>query len=178
MLGAIGTAGLRAPLALLEAALDVQRRALSAAAGTASRGLLSGLDAVLASELAEEAVRRVFERVLSGPELEAAVTQAVDSPQMERLVARVVDSRLMGTAAARLLESEALWLLVQEVAQSPAVTGAISQQGASFAEEVAEQVREQSQHADAWLERAARRMLRRGPRAGPRPELPVDPGPA
>lgn len=171
--------GLRPPRALLAHGLDAPRWALHTAAGTARRGVLAGLDLLLASQLAEEAVRRVFERVLAGPELEEAVAEAVESPAMERLVERVVDSRLMGAAAARLLESEELWLLVQEVAQSPAVTDAITHQGASFADEVAGEVREHSQHADAWLERAARRMLRRGPRAGPRPGIPEpDPGPA
>ncbi|ADB49926.1 hypothetical protein [Conexibacter woesei] len=177
MVREIVTTGLGPPRAVLARGLDAPRWALRTAAGPVTRGALAGLDMLLASELAEEAARRIYERVLAGPELEAAVAEAVESPAMERLVARVVDSRLMEATAARLLESEELWLMVQEVAQSPAVTSAITQQGASFADDVASEVREQSQHADAWIERAARRVLRREPRAGPRPGMP-DPGPA
>ena len=67
----------------------------------------------------------------------------------------------------RLLQSDDLWLVVDEVASSPAVTAAISRQSVSFAEEVAGGVRARSAGADAWLERRARRLLRR--RAAPPP---------
>jgi len=67
---------------------------------------------------------------------------------------------------ARLVRTDALWLLVDEVARSPAVTEAIAQQGVGFADEVAGAVRVRSRRADALLERAARRALRRGPAAG------------
>jgi hypothetical protein len=62
----------------------------------------------------------------------------------------------------RLLESEDLWLLVEEIARSPAVTEAITQQSMGFADQVAGGVRAGSRRADIWLERAARRALRRG----------------
>ena len=90
-----------------------------------------------------------------------AARRIVTSEVAERAVAEAFAGPLVDAVTRRLLESEELWLLVQEVAQSPAVTAAITHQGASFAEEVADEVREQSQDADAWLERAARRMLRR-----------------
>jgi hypothetical protein len=62
--------------------------------------------------------------------------------------------------------------VVEEVARSPAVASAISQQGAGFADQVVGEVGERSRRADAWLERAARRMLHRPdsaatPAAGP-----------
>jgi hypothetical protein len=63
----------------------------------------------------------------------------------------------------RLLESEDLWLLVEEIARSPAVTEAITQQSMGFADQVADGVRGRSRRADDWLERAARRALRRAP---------------
>jgi hypothetical protein len=87
---------------------------------------------------------------------------------MERLIARVLESRLIeetvtrlvDETAARLPQSQALWALIDEVAQSPAVTDAIAQQGLGLADEVADEVRDRSRAADAWLERAARRVLR------------------
>ncbi|HEY4281259.1 MAG TPA: hypothetical protein VGM91_23810 [Conexibacter sp.] len=177
MAESIVSLGMRGPRALLGVGVDAERWLVRTGADTATRAALAGLDALLASRLAEEAVRRTVERVLTGPELDAIVGQIVESPAMERVVERVVDSRLMGTAAARLLESEQLWMLVQEVAQSPAVTDAITRQGASFAQDVAGDVRDRSENADAWLERAARRVLRRSQRAGAGPQAP-QPGPA
>jgi hypothetical protein len=85
-------------------------------------------------------------------------------------VARAIDSRLVDEAVARLLESEDLWVVVEEIAQSPAVTDAITQQSMGFADQVADGVRTRSRSADAWLERAARRALRRRP-AAPPPEV-------
>jgi hypothetical protein len=104
--------------------------------------------------------------------MERLVAGAVDSPATERLVARVMESRLLEEAFRRLLESEELWLLVEEVARSPAVTEAITQQSLGFADQMANEVRRGSSGADAWLERTARRMRRRrhggeGPVGGP-----------
>jgi hypothetical protein len=151
---ALATAGLKPPLALATAGL---RPPLA----LAERAALVGLDALLASQLAAEAMRRV-----------------VVSDVVERAVGEAFEGPLADAVTRRLLESEELWLLVQEVAQSPAVTDAITRQGLSFAGEVAGEVREQSEHADAWLERAARRVLRRGSPAGPLPAAPPGLGPA
>ena len=62
----------------------------------------------------------------------------------------------------RVLESEALWHLIDEIAASPAVTAAISQQGLGFADQVGDDVRARSRKADDWMERAARRLIGRG----------------
>jgi hypothetical protein len=53
---------------------------------------------------------------------------------------------------------------VDEIARSPAVTEAITQQTMGFADQVADGVRAGSRRADDWVERAARRALRRGAR--------------
>ena len=79
-------------------------------------------------------------------------------------IRQAIESRLADQAVARLLDSEELWLLVEEIAESPAVTDAITQQGFGFADEVAGGMRARSRNADAWLERTARRALRRPPR--------------
>ena len=120
--------------------------------------------------LADGVIESAVARVLDGPELERVAAAALDSPAAERLVVRVIESRLLDEAVVRLLQSDDLWLLVDEIARSPAVTEAITQQSLGFADQVAGGVRARSRSADVWLETAARRALRRRP-AG---ELPPD----
>ena len=131
--------------------------------------MLSGdaLDAIVERALEEGVVERVATRVFDGPELERVLIAALESPAMERLVARTIDSRLVDEAVAQLLESEELWVVVEEIAQSPAVTDAITRQSMGFADQVADGVRSRSRNADARLERVARRALRRPPPALP-----------
>jgi hypothetical protein len=62
--------------------------------------------------------------------------------------------------------------MIDEIAGSPAVTAAISQQGLGFADQVTDEVRTRSRKADDWLERAARRLAHRPPRV-----LPPEPDP-
>src|SRR4051794_41810979 len=57
--------------------------------------------------------------------------------------------------------------LIDVTAQSPAVTDAITQQGAGFADQVAGEVRDRSRTLDARLERGAWRLLRRRARTPP-----------
>jgi hypothetical protein len=152
----------RSPLeAVQRRAADAVRPPLESAQRRAADAALELLDALLASRLAEEAAHRV-----------------VTSDVAERAVSDAFEGPLVDAVTRRLLESEELWLIVQEVAQSPAVTAAIARQGVSFADEVADEVREQSQQADAWLERTARRMLRRSPAGPPTPVTPLGVGPA
>ena len=159
------------------------RLALRPAAGAVTLGQRAGarialdaLDAVLASALVEEAT----DRVLASPLTEHTVTRAVkevlatdalelavQNPDAERLVASLFESHLLDEVVARLLRSDELWLVVDEVARSPAVTDAITQQGFSFADQVAGGVRDRSRSADALVERTTRRLLRRRPRPGP-----------
>lgn len=137
----------------------LERRIRHGAIDVAERTALSVLDSVLASRVLDESL----DRILSAPAVERAVDRAVNSPGTQRMVASVIDSRLFDEAVARLLESRDLWLLVDEIAQSPAVTEAIGRQSVGFAEQVAGGVRERSRSADDRVERAARRLLRRDP---------------
>ena len=73
----------------------------------------------------------------------------------------MIDGPLLDTAVERLLESDDLWLLVDEIARSPAVTEAIGRQSISFADQVAGQVRVRTRRVDSELERIARRALGR-----------------
>ena len=129
------------------------RDAADRTADAAGRAALATLDRVLESELAEKMVDRV-----------------VESPAAERLVARVIEGPLLDEALARLLESEELWLFVDVVARSPAVTDAISTQGRGFADQVAGMVRDRSASADNRLESAIRGLIRRR-RTAPAPAI-------
>lgn len=158
---------------LLSQGMTLARRASSAATDTAGRAALAGLDAVLNWRYTDEAVERMLAspvadravaHALRGPLADAVARElgaAVDSPAVERAVTEIIESRLLDTIVERLLEAEELWLLVDEIARSPAVTEAIGQQSVGFADQVAGQVRVRSQRADARVERVARRLLRR-----------------
>jgi hypothetical protein len=107
------------------------------------------------------------ERVLASSRLQAVVEQVLESDGARQLIDAFFDSGLFDRLMERLLDSDALWHLVDEIAGSPAVTAAISQQGLGFADQVAEEVRGRSRSADDWLERAARRLIHRHPKAPP-----------
>jgi hypothetical protein len=133
--------------AAAEAGLDLQRRAID-------RLLDSG----------------ELEHLLASPRLQAVVKQVIESDGAKMLVDAFFDSGLFERLVDRLLASDALWHLVDEVADSPAVTAAISQQGLGFADQVGTEVRGRSRRADDWLERVAHRLVGRrsaDPVAGP-----------
>jgi hypothetical protein len=145
--------------------------------------LLSGpeLERIVTMAMESDAMRDSVAGALESPGAERLLVLALDSPGAERLIARIIESRVveetmarvMEDVAARLPQTEGMWTLVDEIAQSPAVTEAITHQGAGFADQVAEDLRDRSRKADARLERAAWRLFRRrtpGPRAGPGPD--------
>ncbi len=106
------------------------------------------LEALLATALDSDAVQR-------------GLRSAFESDGGKQLVADFFDSGLFDEFIDRLLASPSLWRLVDEVADSPAVTAAISQQGLGFADQVGEEVRRRTRRADDWLERLAHRLIRR-----------------
>jgi hypothetical protein len=106
---------------------------------------------------------RAAENILMGE----GVARVLDGPELERLVDAVFASGFLDYAVNRLLDSDALWRLVTEVADSPAVTAAITQQGFGFADQVGDAVRDRSRRADSWLERSVRRVARRRPDSDP-----------
>jgi hypothetical protein len=138
--------------------------ALRPASGVLALGLRAAedtalwtFDQLLASRIANELV----DAILESGQLERIADQVVDSPAVERVVARVMDSRLVDDTVARLLESEELWVMVDQIASSPAVTEAIGRQSIGFADQVVGEVRVRSARADERVERIARRLLRR-----------------
>lgn len=150
--------------------LDTAERLIVGVVDSAVRSRLAKdlIDVVVSGPLIEVVARamireQVVDRiaVTAGPEIERIAAEAMDTPAARRIVAQAIDSGVVDEAVARLLESEDLWLLVDEIARSPAVLEAVSSQGIGLADQVAEAVRDRSRSADARLERAARRVLRR-----------------
>ncbi len=137
--------------------------------------------------------RRAVDRVLDSDELERVVIVAINSTHIQaalkqalesdgatqlidtlfnsglidRFLAGIIDSGTLDRFFDRLLTSEGLWNLIDEIAGSPAVTAAISQQGLGFADQVGDEVRNRSRKADDWMERAARRLIGRQPKVLP-----------
>jgi hypothetical protein len=145
--------------------------------GLAERAVDRAMSGRLVDIVARDLVRYdVLERLAGqlAPELERIVEKALETPGVERMLTQIVESRAVRDAVARVADdaverlrtSDAMWTLIDDIAQSPVVTEAIAQQGYGFADQVGEQVRERSRHADARLERVAQRLLRRRPQAG------------
>jgi hypothetical protein len=139
-----------------------------------SEGVTQVVDTFFDSGLFDRVVDRLsqhtVDRLLGSGELEAVLA----SPPLQEIVARVVssvgatqvidtffDSGLFDRFVDRLLSSDALWRLVDEIAASPAVRAAVSQQGLGFADQVGDAVRARSRRGDRRLERAAERLARR-----------------
>jgi hypothetical protein len=124
---------------------------------------LSGpeLERVVALALESEALQDAITEALDSPGAERLLERALESPGVERMIGRIVDSRVLDEVAERLPRTEALWILVDQIVASPAVTEAITQQGMGFADQMAGAVRGRARTADARLERLAGRLLRR-----------------
>jgi hypothetical protein len=128
------------------------------------------LDRLVEETLADPVTQELLDRALDSPRVTALAERVLDSDGMERLVAQMLESRLLDVSLERILASERLWLVVEEVAQSPVVTAAITHQGAGFADQLADEVGERSRRADLWMERLARRLVHRaGNPNDPRP---------
>ena len=147
-------------------------------AATAMRPLHGMASAAV--ELGVALERRVADLVLHSRELERLIVMAAESPQLraaleevmssqatQQMVDIVFDSAVFDHVVDRLLASDAMWRLIDDVATSPAVLAAVSQQGLGFADQIGEDVRRRSRRADDWLERAARGLVRRRPATAP-----------
>lgn len=145
-------------------------RAARQAVDLAEDTTLGLLDATLGSRFAV----RVVEHAAASRLIEAAGRELARYQVIERVGEQLITRELVDDVVARVLESEELWLVVDEVARSPAVTDAITQQSMGFADQVAGVVRGRSLRADDRLERVARRLLRRSPN-GSAASAPVEP---
>jgi citrate lyase gamma subunit len=102
-----------------------------------------------------------IDRALEGPRVAQLAARVLESEGTERLVEQVLDSHLLDTSVARVLAGDQLWVVVDEIAESPAVTQAIAQQSVGLADQVAGEVSARSRRADDRLEGVARRLLHR-----------------
>jgi hypothetical protein len=113
-------------------------------------------------------IERALIAVAGNPRIHAMIRRALYSETARDLVDDFFESGLFDRFVDRLLASDGLWRIVDEVAESPSVTAAISGQGLGFADQIGGEVRTRSRHADRWLER----KLGRGERGerGAQPE--------
>ncbi len=132
---------------------------------------LGGRAATATLRPVNDELERALISVVSSPRIHAMLRRALNSDAARDLVDDFFDSGLFDRFADRLLASDALWRLVDEIADSPSVTAAISGQGLSFADQLGGELRSRSRQADARLERIARRIVgrdeRRAAGAGP-----------
>ncbi|HEY7618535.1 MAG TPA: hypothetical protein VH834_02135 [Solirubrobacteraceae bacterium] len=119
------------------------------------------LERVVALALESDALQDAITEAFDSPGAERLLDRALESPGVERMIGRIVESRVLDEVAERLPRTEALWILVDQIVASPAVTEAITQQGMGFADQMAGAVRGRARTADARLERIAGRLLRR-----------------
>lgn len=106
-------------------------------------------------------LERALIAVVSSDRVHDMLRRALNSSAAVDLVDDFFDSGLFDHLADRLLASAGLWRLVDEIADSPSVTAAISGQGLSFADQLGGELRSRSRRADARLERIAQRITGR-----------------
>lgn len=111
--------------------------------------LWSLVDTAIASDGAE--------RMIHSPALWTLIGKALESENAEGLVTRLFDSGLADQFIDRLATNKAVWRLVDEIAASPAVTAAVTQQSLGFADQVGGELRARARQADDWILRKARR---------------------
>jgi hypothetical protein len=161
------------------AGIAVERRAVDLLLDSAEleRALNAATDSIriqasLGRALESNSVKSLVDKLFDSGLLDQVITRMFDTGLFDRVVAQMFESGVFDRILERLLASDGLWHLVDEIAASPTVTAAISQQGLGFADQVTDQMRDRSRKADDWLERAARRLAHRPPRA-----LPPEPEP-
>lgn len=161
----------------------------SRAAAITLRPFSGALDAAAKGGIDLE--RRTLERLIESRELEWVLITALTNEHLQSTLRRVLsgegmrelvdsffDSGLFEHFIDRLIASPALWRLVDDVATSPRVAAAISQQGLGFADQLGDELRSRSRRADVRIERLGQRLVHR--RKGEAPASPVsddDPSP-
>ena len=122
----------------------------------------------LARSLAEHRVlERVARPVLAAPDVEAAFATALEQERTRRIIEQALDSRLASEVADHLLRSPELDRVIEQIAASPAVRAALTQQTTSLVAEVAAGLRRRAERLDDSTERTVRRWLRRALRSDP-----------
>jgi hypothetical protein len=83
------------------------------------------------------------------------------SQMVQKITVAAMEAGEIAPIVDAFLEREELWILVQTIAESPAVIDAVRQQGFGFADQVGDEVRGRSRTADQVLARTARTFIGR-----------------
>jgi ribosomal protein S28E/S33 len=163
-----------AALAAINGGRELDRRVRREIGAAIDEAILMTVDAVLARLLAADVIDRamgrleetkaaqaIAQRLLDDGIAEQVAERVLAGPESERLLATAFRGPLVEEAVTELLETRAIWILVDEIARSPAVTEAITQQGTGFLDQLADSTRDRSRSADARVQRFADRLLRR-----------------
>jgi hypothetical protein len=155
-------------------AADAGERAGRALAHSGERSLLRLLDAAMDAAVSERVLDRLLARIeeagvvqrtaqhlLENGVVDQLADRLLNGPELPRMLRAAFRSELPDEVVAQLLASEAVWVLVDEIASSPAVTEAITQQSVGFAQQVGAKTRDRSRDADARLQQFIQRL---GPR--------------
>lgn len=153
--------------AAADAGLSLERRAVDRVLGS------DELERILVVTINSDHLQAALQRALASDGAARLIDSLFDSGLLDRVFERLFDSGLLDRLLEGLLTRESLWHMIDEIAASPAVTAAISQQGLGFADQVGGEVRTRSRNADDWMERAARRLIHRQPRV-----IPPEPDPS
>ena len=113
-----------------------------------SGALWDVIDAAIASDGAE--------RMIHSSALWTLIDRTLESKNADRLVAKLFECGLADQFVDRLLTSKAVWRLVDEIAASPAVTAAVTQQSLGFADQLGGELRARARQADDWILHRAR----------------------
>jgi len=131
-----------------------------------SEQIQAALKRALATEGAEHVLETLFgsglvdeflDRLATDAALWALIDKALAGDGADRLAAKLFDSGLADRLVERLRTSRAVWRLVDEIAGSPAVTSAVTQQSLGFVDQFGNEIRARSRKADDWLLETARR---------------------
>ena len=134
--GAIAAAALRPAIGTISVGVRLARHGRDAIGHRLEGAALSGLDAAMASRLAEEAVdraiasglaERAVNRALAGPLVDAVAADLVRYAVVERVTERLLADGIVEQTVGRVLEGPELERLVAAVLESPTVPRVLGQ---------------------------------------------------
>ena len=174
--GAVARTGAEATMRATEGAVEtvIASKAVQGSIErvVASPAMTSAVDAVVGSPAVQETLERVVSgpafagalRTILSPETVDMIAEEVTRSQMiQKITVTAMEAGEMAPIVDAFLEREELWILVQTIAESPAVIDAVRQQGFGFADQVGDEVRGRSRTADQVIARTARSFIgRRG----------------
>jgi uncharacterized RDD family membrane protein YckC len=126
------------------------------------------LEGVAESLLATPEVERALDSALAGPLPESMGRSVVQHQVVERIARETLDERQTSRIVEGIVASPEFEAALRRVLSSQALREALTQQTASFGDELVESLRQRTHRADAAVERKPRAWLHRQPVATPR----------